>query len=275
MVGNITIMPVKINRITYNLLTIASLIVYTILLITSHILADPLSAPLSALPKSFAYSKTSSSNSLGSFEGSQTTASILRMHNATGTVVLVGDVNPRSLEMPRFKPLIEIDSHESYLTKNYEAYKIAKNQSELMKPNTTVVEVKPGFFHDIRLPKIPRTNLNISNSILGAFQGLSQNCCFPPDVQVAAGKKYLLEMVNLDGAIYTKGGSLVKAFGLERFFNPSVGSNIIHEMTDPLLLFDNRFAASPDPINGSEIWIAGEYHAMPTWSTYIGELHIS
>ncbi len=39
--------------------------------------------------------------------------------------------------------------------------------------------------------------------------------------------------------------------------------------------YGDYFAASPDPINGSEIWIAGEYHAMPTWSTYIGELHIS
>lgn len=153
--GNITIMPVKISRISYNLLTIASLIVYTILLITSHILTDP----VSTLPKSFAYSKTSSSNNLGSFVGSQNHASILRMHNATGTVVLVGEVNPNSLDRPMFKPFIEIDSQQSYLTKNYEAYKIAKNQSELIKPNTTVFEVKPGFFHDIRLPKIPRTNL--------------------------------------------------------------------------------------------------------------------
>jgi hypothetical protein len=99
-------MPVKISRISYNLLTIASLIVYTILLITSHILADP----LSTLPKSFAYSKSSSSNSLGSFVGSQKAASMLRMHNATGTVVLVGEVNPISLERPMFKPFIEIDS---------------------------------------------------------------------------------------------------------------------------------------------------------------------
>jgi hypothetical protein len=81
----------------------------------------------------------------------------------------------------------------------------------------------------------------LSNSILDAFQGLSQNCCFPPDVQAAAGKKYLLEMVNLDEAIYTKDGTLVKAFGLERFFNRSVGSNIIDETSDPVLLFDNLY----------------------------------
>lgn len=138
-----------------------------------------------------------------------------------------------------FKPFIGINSQESYLTKNFEAYKLAKNQSELIKSNTTVFEVKPRVFHDIRLPKIPGTNLNMSNSILGSFQGLSQNCCFPPDVQVAAGKKYLVEMINLDGGIYTKDEeSILKAFGLEPFFNPSQGSNIIHEMSDPVLLFE-------------------------------------
>ena len=35
------------------------------------------------------------------------------------------------------------------------------------------------------------------------------------------------------------------------------------------------FASSSDPTNKSEIWIAGEYHVLPTWSTYIGELHIT
>jgi hypothetical protein len=96
------------------------------------------------------------------------------------------------------------------------------------------------------------------NSILSAFQGLSQNCCFPPDVQVAAGKKYLLEMVNLDGAIYTKDGTLVKAFGLERFFNPSVG-NKIDEMTGPVLLFDNlsgKWFASISDITEHSIRVA-------------------
>ena len=39
--------------------------------------------------------------------------------------------------------------------------------------------------------------------------------------------------------------------------------------------YGDYFAASPDPVNACEIWIAGEYHAMPTWSTYIGELHIA
>lgn len=205
--------------------------------------------------------------------GSQNSASILRMHNTTGMVTLAGEVNPSSLERPMFKPFVGINSQESYLTKNFEAYKLAKNQSELIKSNTTVFEVKPRVFHDIRLPKIPGTNLNMSNSILGAFQGLSQNCCFPPDVQVAAGKKYLVEMVNLDGAIYTKDGTIVKAFGLEPFFNPSQGSNIIDEVSDPVLLFDNlsgRWFASISDITEHSIRVAVSKTEDPTgvWRIY-------
>jgi hypothetical protein len=195
------------------------------------------------------------------------------MHNITGTVALVGGVNTSSLQRPMFKPFIGINSQESYLTKNFEDYEVAKNQSEFIKPNTTVFEVKPQFSHDISLPKIPRTNLNMSNSILGAFQGLSQNCCFPPDVQVAAGKKYLVEMVNLDGAIYTKDGTIVKVFGLEPFFNPSQGSNIIDEMSDPVLLFDNlsgRWFASISDITEHSIRVAVSKTDDPTgiWRIY-------
>jgi hypothetical protein len=33
-------------------------------------------------------------------------------------------------------------------------------------------------------------------------------------------------------------------------------------------------AASSDPSDESAIWVAGEYHEKPTWSTYIARLHI-
>lgn len=256
----------KINRTTYNLFVVASLIVYTIVIIvtfSNYSVTDL----VSVLPKSFTSFKTSSTSNLGSsYMGSQDSASILRMHNITGTVALVGEVNTSSLERPMFKPFIGINSQESYLTKNFEAYKVAKNESEFIKPNTSVFEVKPRVFHDI---KLPGTNLNMSDSILG----LSQNCCFPPDVQLAAGKKYLIEMVNLDGAIYTKAGTIVKAFGLEPFFNPSQGSNIIDEMSDPVLLFDNlseRWFASISDITEHSIRVAVSKTEDPTgiWRIY-------
>jgi hypothetical protein len=143
-------MPVKTSRITYNLFTIASLIVYSIIIVISfsnYSVTDP----VSALSRSFASFKTGDDSNLGSsFVGSQNSASILRMHNTTGMVALVGEVNPGSLERPMFRPFVGITSQESYL---------AKNQSELIKSNTTVFEAKPRVFHDIRLPKIPGTNL--------------------------------------------------------------------------------------------------------------------
>ena len=38
--------------------------------------------------------------------------------------------------------------------------------------------------------------------------------------------------------------------------------------------YGDYFAASSDPLNGSIIWVAGEYHhSMATWSTYIGQLY--
>jgi hypothetical protein len=266
-------MLVKLSRITYNLFTIASLIVYSIIIAVSFS-NNSVTNPVSALPRSFASFMTRNLSSLGSsFVETQNSGSILRMHNATVMLALVGEVNASSLERPMFKPFVGINSQESYLTKNLEAYKVAKNQSEFIKPNTTVFEVKPRFSHDISLPKIPRTNLNMSNSILGAFQGLSQNCCFPPDVQVAAGKKYLVELVNLDGAIYTTAGTIVKAFGLEPFFNPSQGSNIIDEMSDPVLLFDNlseRWFASISDITEHSIRVAVSKTEDPTgiWRIY-------
>jgi hypothetical protein len=37
--------------------------------------------------------------------------------------------------------------------------------------------------------------------------------------------------------------------------------------------YGDYFAASSDPLSDSIIWVAGEYHATATWSTYIGELY--
>ena len=92
-------------------------------------------------------------------------------------------------------------------------------------------------------PLSHRSNYFNTTAIVSAkFEGLSQNCCVSPDIQVAAGTKHVVEMVNLDGAIYTKNGTLLKSFGLEFLFSPTIvrasqGSDAI--MSDPVLLFDN------------------------------------
>ena len=80
-------------------------------------------------------------------------------------------------------------------------------------------------------------------------------------MQVGAGAKYVVEMVNLDGAIYAKNGTLLKSFGLEFLFNPKEkgfqGSDV--RMSDPALLFDNvsgRWFASISDISGHSIRVA-------------------
>jgi hypothetical protein len=70
------------------------------------------------------------------------TSAIVRMYNTTGMVSYVGEVNVSNLQRPLFKPFIAINSEESYLTRDFAAYKAAKNQSEIIRPSTKIFEVK-------------------------------------------------------------------------------------------------------------------------------------
>jgi hypothetical protein len=252
----------------------------------------------------FVYSDTSISplESFGSFKNgtdnnsiisssgleSHSAGAILSTYNTTDMVSYLGEVTVSDLQRPLFKPFIGISSGDSYLTKDFGAYKAAKNQSQIIKPNTRVFEVKPhssgfGISPDTSLhgeqqhPVSPRSNyLNTSALVLSRFEGLAQNCCFPPDVQLAAGTKYVVEMVNLDGAIYTKNGTLIKSFGLEFLFNPNAvkdlqGSDVT--MSDPVLLFDNasgRWFASISDITAHSVSVAVSKTDDPTgvWRIY-------
>ena len=231
-------------------------------------------------------SMISSSSTLGS---SGNTSAITRLYNTTGMISFVGEVNVNNLQRPLFKPFIGINSDESYLTRDFASYKAAKSQSEIIKPNTKVFEVKapsssaPTNYSNTSLhndeeqwPLLHRTNPNRTSSVvLAKFEGLTQSCCIPPDVQVAAGTNYVVEMVNLDGAIYTKNGTLVKSFGLEYLFNPIVKeSQEVHvSITDAVLLFDNtsqRWFASISDITSHSIRVAVSKTDDPTgiWRIY-------
>jgi hypothetical protein len=84
-----------------------------------------------------------------------------------------------------------------------------------------------------------------------------------------------MEMVNLDGAIYTKSGSSVKEFGLEQLFNPKTAglSSSSDSMTDPVLLFDsqsNRWFTAISDTTVHSIRVAVSQTADPTgvWTVY-------
>ncbi|MBV9176103.1 MAG: hypothetical protein JO297_03610 [Nitrososphaeraceae archaeon] len=215
---------------------------------------------------------------------------VLKTYNTTDMISYVGEVNVSNLPRPLFKPFIGINSKESYLTRNFQAYKSAKNQSEIVRPNTSVLEIEPNSYTSSsssknnlmtltnkQWPLSHRSNYFNTTAILSAkFEGLSQNCCVPPDIQVAAGTKHVVEMVNLDGAIYTKNGTLLKSFGLEFLFGPTMakasqGSDGI--MSDPVLLFDNlsgRWFASISDITIHSIRVAVSKTDDPTgvWRIY-------
>src|ERR1041385_8515714 len=211
--------------------------------------------------KTFTFANDDISSSSWSFKSSQsnnTGVSILSsssprldanltIHNTTGTVSLVGAVYTSGLTRPQFKPFVDMNSNASYLTRDYATYKAAKNQS---------------------------AQIDQSGSLIG-FEGLTQNCCDPPDVQVAAGSNYVVEMVNLDGAIYTKNGTLIKEFGLDQFFNPSVNgfSKSGDSLSDPSLLFDSqsgRWYASISDTTTQSIPVAISKTDNPTgsWRVY-------
>src|ERR671933_1917124 len=173
---------------------------------------------------------------------------LLTLHNITNKVSFTGEVNVNNLpDLSLSKPAVIADPNEQYLTRNYTAYINGKKQAELVRPATDT----PTNVIEIQHPDLPilvpnlnnETKNNASNSfaiINTRFEGLSQVCCIPPDIQVAVDSKHVMETVNSEAAIYTKAGSLIKKFGLEYLFNlPSRESFVSHGVTDPVLLFDS------------------------------------
>jgi hypothetical protein len=204
--------------------------------------------------------KSNSSGNLSSRSVINSYNNLLTLHNITNKVSFTGEVNVNNLpDLPLSKPAVIVDPNEQYLTRNYTAYINAKKQAELVRPatNTSTTDVI-----EIQRPDLPllvpifnnetKNNANNSFAIINTrFEGLSQVCCIPPDIQVAVDSQHVMETVNSEAAIYTKTGSLIKKFGLEFLFNlPSRESFDSHGITDPVLLFGS---ASNDTLSNSHI----------------------
>jgi hypothetical protein len=188
--------------------------------------------------------------------------SSIPLNNITGKVSLTDEVNlnniPSLKTTPR--PLISEGTvtnskeQEQYLTRNYTKYVIAKEQAEKVRPedNSPKTAKVIGIQHIVSLHNTTNNNpLNDNDSIKelrpftivgGGFDGLSQLCCIPPDIQLTVSSKYVMETVNSEAAIYNKtSGKLLKKFGLESLFDlPPRDSPASHAITDPVLLFDYK-----------------------------------
>jgi hypothetical protein len=104
------------------------------------------------------------------------------------------------------------------------------------------------------------------------FEGLSfTGYAFPPDVQMAAGHNHIVEMVNVEGAIYEKEDTLRRSFDLRNFFIEPSGVPASHLLFDPVLIYDTLsdrwFAAISDATNSS-IRVAVSTTADPTGTWY-------
>jgi hypothetical protein len=74
---------------------------------------------------------------------------------------------------------------------------------------------------------------------LTSFIGLSEGESggfYPPDTQVAAGPNHVLELVNVEGRIFSKAGTVVASFNLNTFFNLPSSTFL----TDPKIRYDPR-----------------------------------
>ncbi len=113
-----------------------------------------------------------------------------------------------------------------------------------------------------------------STAVGTAFPGLDSGCGFcaaaPPDVQIATGPTYLLEMVNLGGEIATKGGTQLAVFSLRTF---PFGFPLTDRLSDPQVLYDNasqRYFATLTDVTTGEIQLAVSRSSNPAlgWWDY-------
>jgi hypothetical protein len=165
---------------------------------------------------------------------------------------------------------MQVEKGSQLGTQNVTIY--TPNVSTINHRENSIVINDKRHYHDSSPTKVIAQN-NQSGSLAG-FAGLTQNCCNPPDVQIAA--HFVLEMVHLDGAIYTKNGTIVKAFGLQQLFNPSDNSfskSNSDDLTDPSLLFDNssgRWFASISDTSTQSVRVAVSKTSDPRgiWRVY-------
>lgn len=128
-----------------------------------------------------------------------------------------------------------------------------------------------GVVFPVLAPAAARSGLDIPLALGSGWDAInytnSSCACTPPDVQVAAGPADIVEMTNLEEAVYSKTGTLLSSTPLASFFG--VGSSSI---SDPRVLYDNltgRWFASILNITGNRMSFGVSLTPDPMGSWYI------
>lgn len=157
------------------------------------------------------------------------------------------------------------------------SYAADKNHTEVVQSTTSFAKITAAPSTSAKITAAPSTSTQASSSPAsitaypqfdGINEGQSSCGCTPPDVQVAAGTSYVVEMVNTEEEIWTKTGTLVSSVSLSSFFGTGTDS-----ISDPRILFDSlsgRWFASMLDITTNSVVIAISNTADPTaiWTLY-------
>jgi hypothetical protein len=96
---------------------------------------------------------------------------------------------------------------------------------------------------------------------------------FPPDATLGVGPDHVVEMVNLQGAIWTKQGDPINTFALDQFF--ATGTD---RTADPRIFYDpgsNRWFAALMDISTNSIHVAASTSEDPTGDWYVYDFPFS
>ncbi len=125
----------------------------------------------------------------------------------------------------------------------------------------------------IEIGPAPHANVSLHTTSGGAgwegINSLTSECsCAPPDVTLAVGTTYVVEMNNLEERVFTKSGTFVSNQSLHRLFGAPAAFNL----SDPRILYDNltgRWFASIFDIPINEVHVAVSTTSDPTGSWFV------
>ena len=205
------------------------------------------------LMQSLAFADTSITNSTNQ------TSSITNSTNQTSpTISLPLDSIPSQITNSSFViPFHPINST---------SYSISKSQHIVSKHISSLSSIKSGSLLG------PLGSVTSSINVHQQFEGINEtsaSCgCTPPDGAVAAGPNHIVEMVNIEGGIWTKNGTALRFFNLASFFGTGTDS-----ISDPKVIFDtssNRWFATILDITANAVKLASSQTTDPTqaWNIY-------